>query len=125
MRMGEPLDARCVLVVDDDGDIRETFSEVLKDEGFPTATAADGQAALDWMRAHPGRTSLVLLDLMMPGMDGYTFLEQREHEPALARVPVVLITATPDQRLASRRVQGCLRKPVTLDVLTSVVRDFA
>ena len=80
-----------VLVVEDDALLRETLEEVLRDEGHEVRTAAHGQEALDLMDEwHP---ELIILDLMMPVMDGYTFLEVRRKDPALASIPLAVATA--------------------------------
>jgi CheY-like chemotaxis protein len=70
--------------------------------GLKTVEAENGQAALDWLAANPV-PALVLLDLMMPVMDGFTFLERVKSIPALARVPIVVLTAK-DLSEAERRV---------------------
>lgn len=85
-------DARSILVVDDDFDIRETLAEILQERGYAVVTAAHGQEALDILR-RPLRPCLILLDLMMPVMDGYEFLDELAKDPALASLSVVVITA--------------------------------
>lgn len=85
-------DARSILVVDDDFDIRETLAEILQERGYAVVTAAHGQQALDILR-RPLRPCLILLDLMMPVMDGYEFLDELAKDPALASLSVVIITA--------------------------------
>lgn len=85
-------DARSILLVDDDFDIRETLAELLRDRGYEVTTAAHGQEALDILRT-PMRPCLILLDLMMPVMDGYQFLDELAKDPALADLSVIVITA--------------------------------
>ena len=80
-----------VLVVDDERDIREAVAEVLRDEGFEVHDAPDGAEALRKLRAH--RPDVVLLDLMMPGMNGWEFCAARKSEPDLSRIPVIVISA--------------------------------
>ncbi|HEY0708362.1 MAG TPA: response regulator, partial [Polyangia bacterium] len=82
-----------VLVVEDDEEIREHLEELLEEEGFAVATASDGYQALTWLRDHPEQAGVVLLDLMMPVMDGFEFLRRKDKEPSLASVPVIVITA--------------------------------
>lgn len=82
-----------VLIVDDDLDIREILGETLAERGFDVATAANGLEALQVLRGGNGRPSVILLDLMMPVMDGYGFLEQRRQDPALASIPLAIVTA--------------------------------
>jgi CheY-like chemotaxis protein len=82
-----------VLVVDDDVDIREIVAEVLGEVGFDVTTAANGREALAVVRDTRVRPSVILLDLMMPIMDGYGFLEERSLDPALASIPIAIVTA--------------------------------
>jgi signal transduction histidine kinase/CheY-like chemotaxis protein len=84
---------RTILVVDDDFDIREALEETLKEHGFQVITASDGLDALRRLRAMPSPPSFVLLDLMMPVLDGYGFLDERRKDPALSSIPVVVATA--------------------------------
>jgi CheY-like chemotaxis protein len=81
-----------VLIVEDNEATREALALLLQIGGYTTAEAADGREALAYLRSHePPR--LVLLDLMMPVMDGWEFLRERRKDPALAAIPVVLFTA--------------------------------
>jgi two-component system, chemotaxis family, chemotaxis protein CheY len=122
MREGQP---RRVLVVDDDQSIRDTIALVLREEGLVVVTAGHGGEALEWLRAHPLEAGLVLLDLMMPVMDGAAFLEARAADAAVAQVPVVVITAGGDCPRIRRRfdVHACLSKPVSLERLCRTVND--
>lgn len=112
-----------MLVVDDDEAIRDSVSIALRDEGFLVDTATNGLHALNWMRAHPGEVDIVLLDLMMPVMDGRTFLKLKEKDPLTADVPVVVITASHerDRVLRGHNVRECLGKPVSLETLLRAV----
>src|SRR5690242_1158950 len=86
-----------VLVVDDDLDVRETIRDLLIDEGMNVVTATDGQDALD--RLHEGLTpNVILLDLWMPGVDGTQFINMQRREPALARIPVLVLSAGRDTK---------------------------
>jgi two-component system chemotaxis response regulator CheY len=82
-----------VLIVDDDLDIREALAEALMGRGFDVATAANGLEALRVLRGISDRPSVILLDLMMPIMDGYAFLEQRRLDPVLISIPLAIVTA--------------------------------
>ncbi len=81
-----------VLVVEDDEAIRDSIAEILVDEGYEVSLAADGWAGLLTARAR--RPDVVVLDLVMPGMSGSEYLAASHADPALAEVPVVLMTAT-------------------------------
>jgi DNA-binding response OmpR family regulator len=80
-----------VLVVDDEPMVRETLGQLLTDEGYVVDLAVDGESALD--HVHAARPDVILLDLMMPGMNGRQFLQNLRAEPAYANVPVLLMTA--------------------------------
>ncbi len=91
-----------VLVVDDSEDVRAVVRSTVEKAGLKTVEAENGQAALDWLKTNPA-PALVLLDLMMPVMDGFTFLDHVKEVPALAQVPIVVLTAK-DLTEAERRV---------------------
>jgi CheY-like chemotaxis protein len=82
-----------ILIVDDDLDIREALSETLEDRGFQVVTAANGLEALKLLETMVVPPSVILLDLMMPVLDGYGFLAERRRHPELAAIPVAVITA--------------------------------
>lgn len=109
-----------VLIVDDDTDVQEMLEMFLGHSGYTIACAADGAAGLQKMREQP--PCLVLLDLMMPVMSGWQFRELQLADPAIARIPVVCITAAYDAQTVSRRLGvPCLQKPVDLEALVSIV----
>jgi two-component system alkaline phosphatase synthesis response regulator PhoP len=108
-----------VLVVDDDESIRETLQMALELENYATALAGDGAQALEWLRRNP-TPRLILLDLMMPVMDGWQLFDQLAKDERLARIPVVVITAF-ERELG--RVGGLpvVKKPIDLRDLLRVV----
>ena len=110
-----------VLVVDDDPDAREMLSQLLTSEGFVTETACNGQEALDRARVSP--PSLIVLDMMMPVMDGWMFCAHRRYDPALAAIPVVILSAAPVNRLQNVGASAVLQKPFEFDDLLSVIRS--
>lgn len=120
------MDTRTVLVVDDDPYIREALAEVLEDEGYPVATAADGEEALERLAGAPA-PALILLDLRMPGMSGWELRRRLLADPSLAGIPVVLLSA--DSRLEEAQAvlgaAGSLRKPPSLEDLLAAVGRFA
>ena len=107
-----------ILVVDDDLDVREALVEALRDVGYPVAGATDGADALAQLQAGL-RPSLVLLDWMMPHMDGAAFRAAQLADEALAAIPVVVVTADPraEERRDELGVADVLRKPVRLGEL--------
>jgi PAS domain S-box-containing protein len=81
-----------VLIVDDDRDTRQVIKSTVEGEGLRTAEAANGRIALDWLESNP-RPGLVLLDIMMPEMDGFEFLERIRERDEFAQLPIVVLTA--------------------------------
>ena len=96
--------------------------QALELEDHPTASASDGRSALDWLRHHP-LPSLVLLDLMMPVMDGWQVLEQLRDDERLSRLPIVILTAF-GRDLGIAAQFPVLRKPVELQILLDAVGRY-
>jgi CheY-like chemotaxis protein len=114
-----------VLVVEDDGDIREALAETLQNLGFHVVTAANGRDALTLLRQLAAPPSVILLDLMMPVLDGYGFLEERRKSPELAAIPVVIVTAGYNADRDRLGVgQLILRKPLDMPQLMGILRDL-
>jgi CheY-like chemotaxis protein len=113
--------APSVLVVDDESDIREAVAELLADEGYEVLDAGDGAEALRMAREH--HPSIVLLDLMMPGMSGWEFCARRRDDPELARIPVIVLSAVGGEQ--GLDAAGYLQKPFELDDLLTAVRAHA
>ncbi|HSN28564.1 MAG TPA: response regulator [Kofleriaceae bacterium] len=112
-----------VLVVEDDPDIRATLCEALEDNGYKAVAASNGVEALDYLRGANDRPCLILLDLMMPVMDGQTFREQQRADQALADIPVVVVSAYRDlDKYRAELATDCLSKPVRLDTLLQTAR---
>jgi CheY-like chemotaxis protein len=114
-----------VLVVEDDADIRDMISQILEFEGYPVRTASDGSDALEQIR-DGGRPGLILLDLMMPVMTGWQFRAAQLEDPALADIPVVVISGdgTVAAKAGAMNAAGFLRKPVDLTTLLETVGRF-
>lgn len=116
-----------ILVVEDNVELRDALQELLCLEGFQVCTASNGREALDVLKA-AGVPSLVLLDLMMPVMDGWQLLEELRRAPggALAAVPVVVISGVAEVpgRRATPDELGCtvIAKPVDVDRLVALAR---
>jgi CheY-like chemotaxis protein len=116
-----------VLVVEDDEDIRESLVEVLLDHGYASTSAVHGLDALRKLKDPAQRPSLILLDLMMPVMDGRAFREHQLSEPALATIPVVVISAFRDQdrMVSSLKPAAFLPKPIDLPALLRAIEVHA
>ncbi|HEU4735205.1 MAG TPA: response regulator [Kofleriaceae bacterium] len=112
-----------VLVVDDDRDIRDSLIEMLEEHGYHAAGAANGLEALAVLGASPDPPCLILLDLMMPVMDGQEFREEQLKNPAWAQIPVVAISAYSDAVARAHALDlECLRKPLALRPVIEMVR---
>jgi two-component system response regulator CpxR len=112
-----------ILVVDDDADIREIMTVALESSGYPVISAADGIECLEMLRRR-GRPRLILLDLMMPRMDGWAVCAALAADPQLAGVPVVVLTGNSRATPAGLCAAGFLRKPFDLPALLEVVRRY-
>ena len=113
-----------ILVVDDDAGTREAVRFLLEDEGYVVEVAENGQVALDRLRAVGRTPALVLLDLMMPGMDGETLLRELAGRTDVPRVPIVVMTAAGPSAGTSGLQYPLLRKPFALDTLMTVVTQY-
>jgi CheY-like chemotaxis protein len=112
-----------VLVVEDDPDIRATLCEALEDHGYSPVPASNGVEALDYLRGSNEKPCLILLDLMMPVMDGQEFRAQQRADQELAAIPVVVISAYRDlEKYATELATECLPKPVRLERLLQTAR---
>jgi CheY-like chemotaxis protein len=118
-------DRRTILVVEDDPDIRETVAQILEDEGYAPVVAENGQEAM--RRLDQGlRPRLILLDLMMPIMDGWQFREEQRKSPQVADIPVIVISADGNvgQKAVAIGATSHIRKPIGIDALLEVVQRF-
>jgi CheY-like chemotaxis protein len=115
-----------VLVVDDDDDLRDAIQAALRATGHRVVTASDGAEALAWLRRPEVRPCLVLMDLMMPGMNGFELRTAMTADPELSTIPVVVITGA--GLLAERRADDLhadvLAKPFALPALVGTVKRY-
>lgn len=120
--MSEPT----IMLVDDDDDIREIIGLILEGEGYRPITAADGLEAID-MLEHGEHPKIILLDMMMPGLNGADFLRRVKARPSLADIPVVVMSGdTAARRTAeSLGADGCVAKPVELETLLDIAHRYA
>ncbi|HSV07894.1 MAG TPA: response regulator [Candidatus Binatus sp.] len=112
------MEGRSVLIVEDDFDVRDALSQLLEFEGYLVAGAANGQEAIDHLRSTPPPAA-ILLDLMMPIMDGYQFRSELMRDPSLASIPVIVISADSSvaEKAARMGATAYLRKPIEVDAL--------
>jgi CheY-like chemotaxis protein len=119
--MATAVPRRSVLVVEDDEDIRAAIAEILEGEGYEVAIAANGSEALEELQ-HMRRPCIILLDLMMPVMNGHEFLARIRETPRMQRVPVLVLTAVSTE--APPGARGLLRKPFIVEELLDAVQTL-
>ena len=112
-----------ILVVDDDPDIRDSLREVLEDEGYDVACVGNGREALDHLKAAKPQPCVILLDLMMPVMDGWQFRKEQKQDPELAGIPLVVITAT-GKRPVLIDAAELVMKPLDLTQLFAAIERY-
>jgi CheY-like chemotaxis protein len=113
-----------ILVVDDDADLRETLGELLHEEGYDARLCENGRVALEQLRQGP-RPQLILLDLMMPEMNGWQFREAQLEDAGLRDIPVVVMTASRGFDGHPIPASEILFKPIGLGELMSAVERNA
>ena len=117
-----------ILVVEDDDAIRGMVSDVLREDGYNVSEARNGAEAFDYVGAH--RPDLIVLDLMMPVMDGWQFVEACHRAAVCDAVPIVVTSASHDlsrtaERLRRYGVRTCLAKPFDVDGLLALIERYA
>ncbi len=112
-----------VLIVEDDADLREMMAQLLTLEGFRAETVANGRDALEYLR-RGDRPEIILLDLMMTVMDGWEFRRRQRADPAVADVPVVVLSALDATRATDLDETAFLKKPLDFERLLQLVRRY-
>jgi CheY-like chemotaxis protein len=118
------LPTKSILIVEDDALTREALTVMLQEDGYRVCGAANGQDALERLRQ--GRPpDLILLDLMMPVMNGWDFMHAQMGDPSLAAIPVVICSGTSDckQQAAALGAAAYLKKPIEVDALLRTIRN--
>lgn len=115
-----------VLVVDDEPSIRDMLTEILRDEACTVATAPHGAAALDYLHHTPTLPKVILLDVLMPVMDGIAFLHVKQDVPTIKDIPVVLLSAHLRQRpeVLALPIEAFLPKPLDYDLLVAIAQRY-
>jgi CheY-like chemotaxis protein len=114
---------KSVLVVEDDDSIRESMIEMLEMEGYSTYSAINGQEALKLLNGNIPKPCLVLLDMMMPIMNGREFLDQMMKDSVLAPIPVLIVSAVADPA-SSKGSIGFLKKPIDIESVLTIVAKY-
>lgn len=116
----------CILVVDDEADLRQCIVELLEEEGFSVSQADNGKAALEYLNKAKAKPCLILLDYMMPVMDGQKFCEEQNKNPAINSIPVVLVTAATiqDEILKTMNIVDQVSKPLKIEDFLNTVKTY-
>lgn len=112
-----------ILIVEDDEDIREILRLVIELEGYVVHTASNGQEGLEAL-AKIETPCLILLDLMMPVMDGWAFAEALEKDKLLTKIPFVIVSAFGENASNIKKARGTIKKPVDLALLKNTIKMF-
>jgi CheY-like chemotaxis protein len=115
---------KTVLLAEDDLEIRDILQDLLEAEGYDVIPASHGRQALEFLRSARGSKlpDLVVLDIMMPLVDGHQVLDEMKSDPVLAEIPVVVLSAAVRERPAG--AAAFLRKPIPLQKLFDTIRGF-
>jgi CheY-like chemotaxis protein len=114
-----------VLIIEDDPDIRDALADILRDRGFSVVGAGNGREALTLLRGLAAPPSAILLDLMMPVLDGYGFLEEQRQDASLAGIPVAIVTA--GRKVERSRIDEAIPivpKPINVPLLFTVLDEM-
>src|SRR5689334_23294406 len=108
-----------LLIVEDEVAIRETLTEIVAKDGREIVTASDGQEALERLTEVP-RPCLIVLDLMMPRMDGWEFLRRKSVDPSIANIPTIVLSGSDGPAAAMHQ----LTKPVDVERFLALVNQY-
>jgi CheY-like chemotaxis protein len=112
-----------ILIVEDDADLRDMMAQFLLVEGFNPKLVSNGREALEYLRN--GETpAVILLDLMMPVMDGWEFRRRQQRDPKAAKVPVIVLSALDRTRVGDIGEAPFMKKPLDFDRLLDLVRRY-
>ena len=113
-----------VLIVEDDDELRDALCRTLEGEGFRCHSVKDAWQALALIEEDGLRPQVILMDLMMPRMNGWEFLDRRKRSEALRKIPVVVLSAADAPRLEQLTAEAVLKKPVRVEALVEALRPF-
>ena len=116
------MSEKTILIIDDEEDLRDTLKLTLEFEGYRCHTAANGKEGLEALERIPS-PCVILLDLMMPVLNGWQFMEELRAHPSTDQIPVVIITAF-TKLTGAIRANDIIRKPVETDLLLDVVKKY-
>jgi CheY-like chemotaxis protein len=114
---------KSILIIEDDLAIQQMMRDVLELEGYQVATATDGSVGIAKLKTLPARPSVILLDMMMPGMNGWEFLDFQRNDSRFAAIPVIVCSAYAESA-KSVKPAAVIEKPVQLKTLMNAVKAF-
>lgn len=122
----QPRSNKRVFIVEDSEDIGRLIKVYLESEGYEVSSALNGKEALSLLKEMPAQPAVILLDLMMPIMDGYEFRLHQTNDPKLSPIPVIVMTAGQDVQAKARKIgaKGYLKKPLDISDLLGAVERF-
>src|SRR5262245_48875205 len=112
---------RRLLLVEDDGELRSSLSELLQSDGYHVVGAANGSEALEYLK-EPPLPDLILLDLMMPVKDGWQFRIEQKRDPSIASIPVLAISADDTPKAVAIDAELYIKKPFQYSTLLDAIR---
>ena len=117
-------DTRPILIVDDDASVRRTISRFFTAEGFAVVEADNGQNALTYLRGG-GDAIVIVLDLRMPVMDGWTFRREQRLDPRLAHIPIIVLSGADADGFPELGAMAAFEKPVSLLQIVNLVKSLS
>jgi CheY-like chemotaxis protein len=120
-------DNKNILLIEDDIDINEAVTYILQEEGYIVISTFNGQEALEYLRDSNQKPALIILDIMMPIMNGYEFREAQLKDPKISSIPTILLSASGKyEDFSQMNFSECLKKPLDLERLIEVInRHFS
>jgi signal transduction histidine kinase len=120
-QLGPTHGERRLLLVEDDGELRNSLSDLLRGDGYQVIGASNGSEALDCLRKGPA-PDLILLDLMMPVKDGWQFRIEQKRDPSMASIPVLALSADDSPKAVAIDAEGYIKKPFHYTTLLGAIR---
>lgn len=120
------VDKKLIMIIEDSSDIQELVKMLYESEGYSVAAAPEGRKALELLRELDALPSFILLDLMMPVMDGYEFRREQLNDSDLAAIPVVVMTADANAEAKAKSLNAAdfLKKPVEVAALLELAEKY-
>lgn len=121
------MSQKIILIVEDEKDIRKNLKKILEMEGYLVEQAENGKEALAILHSSTSLPAMIILDLMMPVMDGFEFRDQQEKIPKIATIPIAIMTADDhiDEKKMRIRAAAAMKKPASIQTILDTVKRIA